>query len=99
MFKVEVHSLWPKASANPAIHAKHVKLREQHIKSHSIIIPSELLLFKTYMLNYTIASQQSMCQGLLLTIYQTLLYEEQECRSVFSALGVEILTLCPEFLH
>lgn len=56
MLKVKVHSLWLKASANPAAHAKQVKLREQHIKSHSIIIPSELLLFKTYMLNYTITS-------------------------------------------
>lgn len=49
-----------KASANAAPVAKQVKLSEQHIKSQSIIIASDLLLFKTYILSYTISSQQSM---------------------------------------
>lgn len=33
---VKVHSLWLKASVNPATHAKQVKLSKQHSKSHSI---------------------------------------------------------------
>lgn len=53
----ESSQLAAKASANPATHAKQVKLSEQHIKSHSIVIPNDLLLFKTYILNYTITSQ------------------------------------------